>query len=172
MIPLRRIVRVLNFGGLFSCSIGGVLALISYLKGKEARYLGSATYLENLYELKQVIALAPIVVAVAGRVWAPKPLKCELSNNEGVIVELREDRKYEQRLSTPGVWLTESEPLRETHRHTDWALVESLPGRGKVEIPVQNARRLYGDYLQMSGDVFIPAESNLVDQVISQVRRG
>lgn len=161
-------IRFLNFGGVVSCSIGGILALVSYLKGREARYLSTVTYVDALSELRHLVSAAPLLVAIAGRVWAPKPLKCELSEGEGAIIELREERKYDQRVIAAGMWKTNSEPLREIRRETEWALVDDA-GPFPVHVPVQDGRRAYGDHLQMSADVFITAETNLVDHVLSQV---
>lgn len=40
--------RFLNLGGIASCSVGCLLALIAIVKGKHARTLQSVTYIENL----------------------------------------------------------------------------------------------------------------------------
>jgi hypothetical protein len=166
--PKMRLHQLLNLGGAVSCSLGGILALISLLKGREARHLSSATYIESLAELKAVLAAAPILIAVAGRVWGPKPLKCELSEGEGVIVHLREDKKVETR-TTPSLWLTESEPLRSVVRETvDWALVDGS-GSSTAQLPVLDGRHAGGDYLQMSGEVFIPSDSGVLESVLSQL---
>lgn len=62
--------------------------------------------------------------------------------------------------------MSNSEPLREVVRETDWALTDAS---GHVHLPVLDGRRATGDYLQMSGDVFIPAEEGLLEQVLGQL---
>lgn len=41
-------IAFLNWAGGVSCSIGGLLALVSWAKGKEARQLGAATSVDSL----------------------------------------------------------------------------------------------------------------------------
>lgn len=42
-----------------------------------------------LADLKQLWALVPVLIAVTGRVLAPKPYACEMSETEAAIVEVR-----------------------------------------------------------------------------------
>lgn len=108
----------------------------------------------------------PLLVAVTGRVFATRPVKCELSENEGVIVHLREEQKSEKR--SQNVWFTDSEPLRDIVREAPWALAD---GRGPfaVMVPVVDGRHAGGDYLQVSGDIFIPAAEGLTDQILGHL---
>lgn len=39
-------------------------------------------------DLKQLWALVPVLIAVTGRVLAPKPYRCEMSDSEAAIVEV------------------------------------------------------------------------------------
>jgi E3 ubiquitin-protein ligase MUL1 len=157
-----RVLQLLNGLGAASCAIAGVLAAVGLAKGRQARALQGVVYVENLSELKHLLSAVPLLIAVVGRVLAPKPLKCELSSGEGAIVELREDKKSE-RLAT-SVWVADSSPLRKVVREAEWA----LGGEGG-EVPVVDGRRATGDYLQTSGDVFLPAQEGVVEQVLGQL---
>lgn len=79
----------LGWGGLTSCALGGLLALIGVRCGRLARQLDAAIQVDSLAELKHLFALVPLLVAVTGRVLAPSPLKCEMSDTEAAIVEVR-----------------------------------------------------------------------------------
>lgn len=126
---------LLTWGGVASCSVGALLALVGVAKGRQARQLSTAVQvdslagkgsrrkdrrcllvrcrrglpypcsrahfpcphhcnallrhsLSNLTEMKQLWALVPILIAVTGRVLAPKPYRCEMSENEAAIVEV------------------------------------------------------------------------------------
>ena len=57
--------------------------------GDQCRFLPHAHSSYCHAELKHLLSLVPLLVAVTGRVWAAKPLKCELSEGEGAIVEVR-----------------------------------------------------------------------------------
>lgn len=86
---MGRLLRFLNVGGALTAGIGGVLALVALVKGREARSLRGVISVDNLTELKHLLNLVPVIIAVTGRVWAPKPVKCNLSDGEGAIVEVR-----------------------------------------------------------------------------------
>lgn len=105
-------------------------------------------------------------MAITGRVWAPKPISCDLSNDEAVIVELREDKKSETR--SANVWIPDSAPLREVVRETDWALVGGK-GSQEVQVPIINGRHALGDFLRISGEQFVPSSEGLVEQVLGQL---
>jgi hypothetical protein len=79
---------LLGYGGLASCALGGLLALVGVAKGHQARELDAAVKVESLGELKQLLALVPLIVAVTGRVMAPKPCRCEMSECEAAIVQV------------------------------------------------------------------------------------
>jgi len=117
-------------------------------------------------ELKHLFSLVPILVAVSGRVWASKKVNCELSDETGVIVSLRDDSKSETK--SENVWLSNSTPLRQVVRETPWALVDGK-GPFQAQLPVQDGRQAAGDYMQLSADVFQPASDGLVDQVLGQL---
>lgn len=106
--------RILNWGGLASVALGGLLSLVGLAKGKEARQLESVTQVTSLAgavtgyvlnmtpggalaeqaalpplaALKSLLAVAPLLVAISGRVWSNKPLKGELSDEEAAIVQV------------------------------------------------------------------------------------
>lgn len=105
-------------------------------------------------------------MAITGRVWTPKPISCDLSNDEAVIVELREDRKSETR--SANVWIPDSAPLREVVRETEWALVGGK-GSQEVQVPIIDGRHAVGDFLRISGDQFVPSSEGLVEQVLGQL---
>jgi len=81
-------------------------------------------------------------------------------------MQLREDKKSETRNSS--VWLTDSEPLRDVVKETAWALSDGA-GPFTVQLPIVDGRHAGGHYMQMSGDVFIPAQEGLVEQVLGQL---
>ena len=119
-------------------------------------------------ELKHLYRLVPLLVAVTGRVWASRPVKCELSENEGVIVSLREEQKTEKR--SQNVWFSDSEPLRDVVRESPWALADGK-GPFAVMVPVIDGRHAAagGNYLETSGDIFIPAAEGFTDQILGHV---
>lgn len=141
--------------------------MVALVSGKHARHLhNNVTYIEHISEIKHLLALAPILVAVTGRVWAKKPLKCELSDGDAAIITLSEDKKSETR--SANVWLPDSSPLREVVKETDWAVVDGA-GPFAVQVPILDGRRASGDYLQTSGDQFVPTSDGLVEQVLGQL---
>jgi E3 Ubiquitin ligase/Zinc finger, C3HC4 type (RING finger) len=117
-------------------------------------------------ELKHLFSLVPILIAVSGRVWANRQINCELSENKGVMVSVRDENKSETK--SENIWLTNSTPLREVIKETPWALVDGK-GPFAVHLPVQDGRQAAGDYMQLSGDLFQPAADGLVDQVLGQL---
>ncbi|KAL4422883.1 hypothetical protein ABPG75_009080 [Micractinium tetrahymenae] len=143
----------LSYGGVASCALGGLLALVGLAKGRQARQLGAAVPVDSLSDLKQLWALVPILVAVTGRVLAPKPYACEMSETEAAIVETREEKRSERRAGGGETWVADSQLLRESMRETEWALADG----SRVQLPVEGGRHADGDYLQMSGDQLIPA---------------
>jgi hypothetical protein len=86
-----------------------------------------------------------------------------MSEGEGAVVELREDKKSERRAGA-SLWLSDSDPLRYVVRETDWALEA-----GGVQLPVVDGRRAEGDFLQMSGDRFMPAQEGLLGAVLGEL---
>ena len=138
---------VLGWSGLTSLGLGGVVALVGIAKGTEARQLGAATPLANLSELKQLLSLVPLVVAVTGRVRAAHPLKGDLSGTEAAIVQVNESKQAERLVS--GIWLDDSTPLREITKETEWCLEDGT----KTQLPVVNGRKATGDFLQVNGNV-------------------
>lgn len=154
--------------GWTSIIIGGVLSIVANSKGKEARSLDGVTYIETLSELRHnLVAAVPLLVAIAGRAWSSQPVKCELSEGEGAIVEFREEKKVERRGSivSGGVWVADSELLRASVKECEWALADGS-GPWAYHIPVIDGRKARGDFMQMSGDVLKPAEKGLLDAVI------
>ncbi|PRW33003.1 tryptophan synthase beta chain 1 isoform A [Chlorella sorokiniana] len=145
---------LLTWGGLASCSVGALLALVGVAKGRQARQLSTAVQVDSLAELKQLWALVPILVAVTGRVLSPKPYRCEMSDTDAAIVEMREEKKSERRAGG-NAWVADSQLLRETVKESAWALGDG----SKAELPVEGGRFADGDYLQMSGDCLIPDNS-------------
>lgn len=80
----------LTFGGIASCAIGGLLQLNSRAKSGTARSLETTCVKVNRFaELQHLVHLVPILVAITGRVWCKKPLKCTLSDGEGCIINVR-----------------------------------------------------------------------------------
>lgn len=155
----------LGWGGLTSCALGGLLALIGVRCGRLARQLDAAIQVDSLAELKHLFALVPLLVAVTGRVLAPSPLKCEMSDAEAAIVELREEKQSEQRVSG-GVWVRNSQLLREVVREAEWGLRDSS---SKRELPVQDGHKAQGDFLQTTTDCLIPERRAPLAQIADEV---
>ena len=118
-------------------------------------------------EVKYLVSAIPLLIAVTGRVWASKPATCELSDNKGAIVVLREDKKSQTR--TDNIWFTDNEPLRQVVKESPWALVDGM-GPFQTQLPVIDGRHATPvDCYDVSGDVFLPVEEGLVDQVLGQL---
>lgn len=123
-------------------------------------------------DLKALAPLVPLVVAVTGRVWTARPLSCELSETAAAIVELQEERKGERRAGA--VWVRQSEPVRTSVREAEWCLQEASgePGRQNepMQLPVLAGSSAHGDYLQSSGDVFVPAQGGgVMDALVGEL---
>lgn len=158
------LIGFLNLAGGACCSIGGLLALISVFKGREARLLSTATSVDSLADLHQLVGLVPLLIAVTGRVFADRTVKCELSDSEGAIVEYKEEQKSERRQST--YWYTDVVLLRDSLRETAWSLVDA----SGIKLPVVHGRMADGDVLQMSADVWVPSpQSGVIVAMAGQV---
>lgn len=107
-------------------------------------------------------------MAVTGRVWAPKPLRCELSEGQGAIVVVLEERAGETRSND--AWLPDARALRQYTREVPWALADGS-GPFAVHLPVQDGSRAAqnGGALALSADQFLPANEGLVELVVSQL---
>lgn len=159
--------RIFNITGAVSCTIGGFLALFSYLNGEHARKLKAAVPLETLQELRGLLNAVPLIIAVTGRVIASHPLKCELSDENAVITELIEEQKVEIRAG--GIWLTDNEPVRNVVKETHWAITD----KSSIELPVINSHTAsFQGALQMSGEYFTPIQDASVVNVLYDELRG
>jgi hypothetical protein len=106
----------LNLGGAASLSLGGIFALASAVRGEHARHLQSARVVDDLSgtarqqpsrkgacptqprthrlphggaELRQLVSLAPLLIAVTGRVLAERTVKGDLTQEEGAMTRVR-----------------------------------------------------------------------------------
>jgi hypothetical protein len=106
-----------------------------------------------------------MLIAVTGRVFADKPIACELSPAQGAIVQLREEKKTSKRAVSASVWLTDTETLRSSIREAEWGLTDG----SKLQLPVVDGRHAEGDSLQMSGDVWTPASETAIGTIIGEL---
>ena len=78
----------LHYGGAASCVCGGILYLLGWAHGKYASQLQSAQRLAQLAEVKDLIDLVPLLVAVEGTAWTEAPLDCELTTRPAVMAQV------------------------------------------------------------------------------------
>lgn len=82
-------IAFVHWGGVASCVVGGLFYFVAWAKGLEARQLERALIVDRLSDLKKVVDLVPLLVAVTGKVVSDCPLECELSGARAVIAEVR-----------------------------------------------------------------------------------
>lgn len=167
----------LTAAGASLVGIGSLLFHLSVSKRHTVRELETrVTPISSFKDIHELIPLLPLFVAITGRVWCKEPIPCALSDQEGVIVELREEKKTESRASD--VWLSGTEPLRTVIREKPWAIVQSADavfgqqGAGAedlVMVPVLDGSHARGSYFIKSGEVFYPAEESIMQHVVAHV---
>ena len=112
-------------------------------------------------DLRKLLALAPLLVAVSGRVFAERPLRCELSDKAAAIVEAREERRSERRAAA--MWVPEAEVLRQSVRECEWGLED---GSGAA-LPVERGAEAAGDFMSVSGDLWTPERTATMGQLVA-----
>jgi len=101
------------------------------------------------------------------------------------MMQLKEEKKSESRAAD--VWLTGSEPLRETTRECQWAVAQDASvAFGKAEaghqgeaasdgnqdcvlVPVIQGSEARGRFMKLSGEVFHPAKDSVVEVLLGQL---
>ena len=98
---------------------GGILYLLGWAHGKYASQLQSAQRLAQLAEVKDLIDLVPLLVAVEGTAWTEAPLDCELTTRPAVMAQVRLAGSYaclriqrEQQLTGTGTQVQEQQHRR------------------------------------------------------------
>ncbi|KAI8103037.1 hypothetical protein M9434_005825 [Picochlorum sp. BPE23] len=134
------------------------------------------TPISSFKDIEQLIPLVPLLVAITGRVWCKEPVPCALSDQQGAIVELREEKKTESRASD--VWLSGTEPLRTVVREKPWAIVQPADAvfgqqgamaEDLVMVPVLDGSHARGSYFVKSGEIFHPVEESIMQHVVAHV---
>jgi hypothetical protein len=99
-------------------------------------------------------------------------------------MQLKEEKKSESRAAD--VWLTGSEPLRETTRESAWALAQdasvafgnaetghhnegSEDNQDCILVPVVQGSEARGRFMKLSGEVFHPAKDSVVEALLGQL---
>ena len=170
----------LTTAGASLVGIGSLLYHLAVSKRHTVRELETrVTPISSFKDIEQLIPLLPLLVAITGRVWCKEPLHCALSDQQGAIVELREEKKTESRASD--VWLSGTEPLRTVVREKPWAIVQPADavfgeqgGHGAmaedlVMVPVLDGSHARGSYFVKSGEIFHPVEESIMQHVVAQV---
>lgn len=95
--------------------------------------------------------MLPLLVAVTGRVWTEKPLKCELSDSNAAIVEVVEDQLSMKHL-VGETWVKDVQRVRSSIRETPWVIEESAGLGSHTRLPIVDGRdAVLDDVLQLSG---------------------
>ncbi len=157
---------------------GGVFYLIAWAKGTRARQINNAKQVDKIAgmyrddsachyatashpplfttpDLTLLGNVLPLLVAVTGRVWTDRPLKCELSDSNAAIVEVFEDQLSMKHL-VGETWVKDVQRVRSSIRETPWVLEESAGLGGNIRLPIIDGRdAVLDNVLQLSGGLCI-----------------
>jgi E3 ubiquitin-protein ligase MUL1 len=107
----------------------------------------------------------PLVIAVTGRVFSRKPIKCELSKEDAVITQFQEEKRSDQRVGS--IWSTFREPVRFIMRETDW----SIRDNSGVELPIIKGSQANISSFYLSGETYTPPpDTNLAQRALDEIR--
>lgn len=107
----------------------------------------------------------PLIIAVTGRVFSKKPIKCELSNEEAAITYFQEEKRADERIGS--IWSTFREPVRSFMRETDW----SVRDNSGVELPIIKGSQANISSFYLSGEIHTPPPNmNLAQRALDEIR--
>ncbi|KAL0027515.1 hypothetical protein WJX77_007171 [Trebouxia sp. C0004] len=147
-------VSVTTWTGVASCALSCGCFFLSLANDQKARQVQSAKAVAHLSDLKELIPLLPLLVAVSGKAYTKNPLNCELSRHKAVITQIKETEHSSFR-NSQGSWDSHAKLVRHHSSETDWALKD---GESR---PLRVLGGVNADELPMTtvGDVYVPADS-------------
>ncbi|KAL3161152.1 hypothetical protein ABBQ38_009525 [Trebouxia sp. C0009 RCD-2024] len=140
--------------GIASCAVSCGCWFASAIQSTQARQIQSAQPIDNLSDLKELLHLLPLFVAVTGTAWTSRPIKCELADEKAVLVDYKELKHVRSRNDQVN-WTPHLEQVCHLLRSTPWSLRNS----SGFMLPVIDAEKADDLYLPLAGQVYIDADT-------------
>ncbi|KAK9816435.1 hypothetical protein WJX72_000210 [[Myrmecia] bisecta] len=157
-------VKLIHWGGVVSCVVGGVFYVVSLAKQTQARQLGSARQINHIEDLKHLVHLLPLLVALRGKVWTDTPLECETTTppTPCVIAQMHEEQQVMKQQD--GSWVRDNQTVRHSVRETKWSLEE-----GKARLPVVDALKADVLSLDLAGERFTEDDRSMTRKTLDHL---